>query len=39
MAKIALRKCGFWRKLHFFGANLVIFLGGDAFWGALGVGA
>lgn len=25
MAKIALKKCSFWRKLHFYGANLVAF--------------
>ena len=29
MVKIALKKCSFWRKLHFFGANLVAF-GGKA---------
>lgn len=32
MAKFALKKCGFWQKLHFYGAILVIFLGRDAFW-------
>lgn len=38
MEKIALKKCSFWLKLHFYDANLVVF-GRDAFWGALGVGA
>lgn len=27
MAKIALKKCSFWLKLHFYDANLAIFLG------------
>lgn len=31
MAKIALKKCSFWRKLHFYGANLVIFGKGRLF--------
>lgn len=25
MAKIALKKCDFWQKLHFYGADLAIF--------------
>lgn len=36
MVKIALKKCNFWRKLHFSGANLVVF-GSKALLGALGV--
>lgn len=35
MAKIALKKCSFWKKLHFCGANLVIF-GEEGSLGALG---
>lgn len=39
MAKIALKKCSFWRKLHFYDANLVIFWGESSLGvlGALGV--
>lgn len=36
MAKIALKKCSLWQKLHFYGANLVVF-GSKALLGALGV--
>lgn len=36
MAKIALKKCSFWQKLHFYGANLVIFWE-EGSLGALGV--
>ena len=39
MAKFALKKCSFWLKLHFYGANLMIFWGGSSLGalGALGV--
>lgn len=36
MAKIALKKCSFWRKLHFCGADLAAF-GEEGSLGALGV--
>lgn len=35
MVKIALKKCSFWQKLHFFGANLAAF-GEEGSLGALG---
>lgn len=38
MVKIALKKGGFWRKLHFFGADFAAF-GEEGSLGALGVGA
>lgn len=31
MEKIALKKCSFWQKLHFCGANLMAFFGGMLF--------
>ena len=39
MTKIALKKCSFWRKLHFYGANLATFgeEGSLGVLGALGV--
>lgn len=32
MAKIALKKCSFWQKLHFLGAKLAIFEWARLFW-------
>ena len=31
MAKFALKKCSFWQKLHFYGANLAVFGKGRLF--------